>query len=133
MTSPAFPQSQRGFTLLEVLVAFAVLTVTLGVLLNIFSLAMRTTQAVQDQQKAVLLAESRLAELSAGVTLRPGVERGDFDDRFAWESRIEEFDTQTLMDNQSQLLPYRLSVVVSWGDSRRYELATLRLVRTEAR
>ncbi|MCT7654574.1 prepilin-type N-terminal cleavage/methylation domain-containing protein [Oceanimonas sp. NS1] len=36
MTSPAFPQSQRGFTLLEVLVAFAVLTVTLGVLLNIF-------------------------------------------------------------------------------------------------
>ncbi|MCT7654575.1 hypothetical protein MBH78_06755 [Oceanimonas sp. NS1] len=81
----------------------------------------------------MLLAESRLAELSAGVTLRPGVERGYFDDRFAWESRIEEFDTQTLMDNQSQLLPYRLSVVVSWGDNRRYELATLRLVRTEAR
>lgn len=126
-------RSRNGFTLLEVLVAFAVLTVTLGVLLNIFSLAIRTTQTVQDQQKAVLLAESKLAELDAGLTLRPGMERGDFDQRFEWETRVEEFDSRALMDNQSMLIPYRLSVVVSWDENRRFELFTLRLVRTEAR
>ncbi|WP_107852366.1 type IV pilus modification PilV family protein [Oceanimonas marisflavi] len=132
MTSASPRHAQKGFTLLEVLVAFAVLTITLGVLLNIFSLAIRTTQIAQEQQKAVLLAESKLAELDAGVTLRPGVERGDFDERFEWETRVEEFDSRALLDNQSQLTPYRLSVVVSWNDNRRYELATLRLVRTEA-
>ena len=126
-------RSRNGFTLLEVLVAFAVLTVTLGVLLNIFSLAIRTTQTVQDQQKAVLLAESKLAELDAGLTLRPGMERGDFDQRFEWETRVEEFDSRALMDNQSMLIPYRLSVVVNWDENRRFELFTLRLVRTEAR
>ncbi|WMC10513.1 prepilin-type N-terminal cleavage/methylation domain-containing protein [Oceanimonas pelagia] len=133
MTSPRARQHQAGFTLLEVLVAFAVLTVTLGILLNLFSLAIQTSRTAQDQQKAVLLAESKLAELDAGATLRPGVERGEFDDRFAWETRIEEYDSRALMDNQTLLLPYRLSVVVSWSDHRRYELATLRLVRTEAR
>lgn len=126
-------RSRNGFTLLEVLVAFAVLTVTLGVLLNIFSLAIRTTQTVQDQQKAVLLAESKLAELDAGLTLRPGMERGDFDQRFEWETRVEEFDSRALLDNQSMLIPYRLSVVVNWDENRRFELLTLRLVRTEAR
>lgn len=122
-----------GFTLLEVLVAFAVLTISLGVLLNIFSLTIRTTQAALDQQKAVLLAESKLAELDAAFTLRPGTERDQADERFAWETRVEEFDSRALMDNQSLLVPYRLSVVVSWDDNRRYELSTLRLVRTEAR
>lgn len=126
-------RSRNGFTLLEVLVAFAVLTVTLGVLLNIFSLAIRTTQTVQDQQKAVLLAESKLAELDAGLTLRPGMERGDFDQRFEWETRVEEFDSRATLDNQSMLIPYRLSVVVNWDENRRFELFTLRLVRTEAR
>ena len=126
-------RNRNGFTLLEVLVAFAVLTVTLGVLLNIFSLAIRTTQTVQDQQKAVLLAESKLAELDAGLTLRPGMERGDFDQRFEWETRVEEFDSRALLDNQSMLIPYRLSVVVNWDENRRFELFTLRLVRTEAR
>ena len=132
MTSADPPMTQRGFTLLEVLVAFVVFTITLGVLLNIFSLAIRTTQTAQDQQKAVLLAESKLAELDAGLTLRPGVERGEFDDRFGWETRIEEFDSRALMDNQSVLVPYRLSVVVNWDEQRSYELFTLRLVRTEA-
>ncbi|OIN13867.1 type IV pilus modification PilV family protein [Oceanisphaera psychrotolerans] len=125
---------QRGFSLLEVLVAFTILTITLGVLLNIFSLAIRTTQSAQQQQKAMLLAESKLTELYAGTTLQPGREQGWFDDHYWWETRVEEFDTRELMDNQSLLLPYRLSVVVGWGiHDRHYQLTTLRLVRQEAR
>ncbi|WP_375056550.1 prepilin-type N-terminal cleavage/methylation domain-containing protein [Zobellella sp. DQSA1] len=127
------PRRQSGFSLLEVLVAFAVLTVTLGVLLNIFSLAIRTTQAAQEQQKAMLLAESKLTELDAGSRLRPGREQGWFDDNYWWETRVEEFDSRELMDNDSMLVPYRLSVIVGWGRNQQYDLTTLRLVRLEAR
>ncbi|WP_417615066.1 type IV pilus modification PilV family protein [Oceanisphaera sp.] len=125
---------QRGFSLLEVLVAFTILTITLGVLLNIFSLAIRTTHSALQQQKAMLLAESKLNELYADTTLQPGRERGWLDEHYWWETRIEEFDTRELMDNQSMLLPYRLSVVVGWGQhDQHYRLTTLRLVRQEAR
>jgi general secretion pathway protein I len=125
---------KQGFSLLEVLVAFTILTITLGVLLNIFSLAIRTTQSAQQQQKAMLLAESKLTELYAGTTLQPGREQGWLDDRYWWETRVEEFDTRELVDNQSMLLPYQLSVVVGWGHhDRQYRLTTLRLVRQEAR
>lgn len=124
--------SQEGFSLLEVLVAFAVLTVTLGVLLNIFSLAIRTTHSALEQQQAMLLAESKLTELDTG-RLRPGRERGWFDDHYWWETRVEEFDSRELMDNESMLMPYRMEVVVGWDPDRQYRLSTLRLVRLEAR
>ncbi|MFP2769845.1 type IV pilus modification PilV family protein [Oceanisphaera sp. KMM 10153] len=125
---------KQGFSLLEVLVAFTILTITLGVLLNIFSLAIRTTQSAQQQQKAMLLAESKLTELYAGTTLQPGRERGWLDEYYWWETRVEEFDTRELMDNQSMLLPYQLSVVVGWGQhDQQYRLTTLRLIRQEAR
>ncbi|PPL17532.1 general secretion pathway protein GspH [Oceanisphaera arctica] len=125
---------KQGFSLLEVLVAFTILTITLGVLLNIFSLAIRTTQSAQQQQKAMLLAESKLTELYAGTTLQPGREQGWLDEYYWWETRVEEFDTRELMDNQSMLLPYQLSVVVGWSHhDQQYRLTTLRLVRQEAR
>ncbi|MBL1379327.1 type IV pilus modification PilV family protein [Zobellella iuensis] len=133
MTRGRARPGQGGFSLLEVLVAFAVLTITLGVLLNIFSLAIRTTQSVLEQQKAMLLAESKLAELDAGRRLRPGRVQGWFDDHYRWETRVEEFDSRELMDNDTMLMPYRLSVIVGWGRNQQYEITTLRLVRQEAR
>ncbi|ATG75695.1 general secretion pathway protein GspH [Zobellella denitrificans] len=133
MTRGRARPGQGGFSLLEVLVAFAVLTVTLGVLLNIFSLAIRTTQSALEQQKAMLLAESKLTELDAGSRLRPGREQGWFDDHYWWETRVEEFDLRGLMENDSMLMPYRMEVVVGWGRDQQYRLSTLRLVRLEAR
>lgn len=119
-----------GFTLLEVLVAFAVLTVTLGVLLQLFSLATRTTQVAREQQKALLLAESKLVELAAGRTLQPGREQGRFDDKYWWQTRIEEFDLRQMTDQDPDLVPYQLSVTVGWGNREQaVSLSTLRLAR----
>ncbi|GAA3550301.1 type IV pilus modification PilV family protein [Zobellella aerophila] len=119
-----------GFTLLEVLVAFAVLTVTMGVLLQLFSLAIRTTQVAQEQQRALLLAESKLVELAAGRILQPGRDQGRFDDKYWWQTRIEVFDLRQMTDQESALVPYQLSVTVGWGNREQtLSLSTLRLAR----
>lgn len=119
----------HGFSLLEVLVAFAVLTVTLGVLLQLFSLASRTAQVAGEQQKALLLAESKLVELAAGRTLQPGQDQGRFDDKYWWQTHIEVFDLRQMTDQESPLTPYRLSVTVGWGREQAISLSTLRLAR----
>ncbi|WP_116475455.1 type IV pilus modification PilV family protein [Zobellella maritima] len=119
----------RGFSLLEVLVAFAVLTVTLGVLLQLFSLATRTAQVAGEQQMALLLAESKLVELAAGRTLQAGRDQGRFDDKYWWQTRIEPFDLHQMTDQDTPLVPYRLSVTVGWGREQALSLSTLRLVR----
>ena len=51
---------QRGFTLLEVLVAFSILALSLGVLMRIFSGNLRNTLETDHYQAAADLAESLL-------------------------------------------------------------------------
>uniref|UniRef100_UPI0035939C60 type IV pilus modification PilV family protein n=1 Tax=Thiocapsa sp. TaxID=2024551 RepID=UPI0035939C60 len=53
------PGLQSGFSLLEVLVAFAILAVSLGVLMQIFSQATRTTLLSSQYSRAASLAESK--------------------------------------------------------------------------
>lgn len=124
-------RTARGFTLLEVLVAFVVLALTLGVLLHIFSLAMRTTLTAETYQQALLLAESKLAELTAGKTLEAGQDRGHFDDRFSWSAQIEPYERpEELEDIEFPVEPYLIRVDVNWGesDASQVNLTSLRLV-----
>lgn len=57
----------RGMTLIEVLVAFVVLSVTMAAILQIFSGGMRNARLADSYSRAVFLAESKLAaaELNA--------------------------------------------------------------------
>jgi len=133
-------RASRGFSLLEVLVAFAILTMMLGVLLQIFSLSVRTTYSAETREQALLLAESKLAELGAGRTLNTGSWSGQFDERFRWHASVTRFslaqadlsdsgNTYSRFEDELRLEPYLLAVTVSWPDSDGITLQTIRLVR----
>lgn len=75
---------QRGFSLLEVLVAFTILALSLGVLMQIFSGSLRNTELSHDQAQAVALAQSLLASAGVEAPLAAGESAGTLDDRFNW-------------------------------------------------
>lgn len=56
--------SERGFTLLEVLVALAVLGISLVVLVRLVSGTLRLERAAQDYSGALAVARARIDELS---------------------------------------------------------------------
>ncbi|NVK40233.1 MAG: type II secretion system protein [Oceanospirillaceae bacterium] len=123
---------EEGFTLLEVLVAFLILSLALGVILQIFSLAMRTTGSATAKQQALLLAESRMAELTALQEVRAGRDEGRFDDRFSWVSDVERYEFPDQEVNfETFLVPYRLDVTVEWDRNQELTISTLRLVNEE--
>jgi general secretion pathway protein I len=123
---------QGGFTLLEVLVAFVVLALSLGVILQIFSLTMRTTDSASARQQALLLAESRMAELSAHNELRSGRDQGRIDDRFDWTSKVERFEFPDQDPALESLwVPYKVDVTVHWNGNQELTLTTLRLVNEQ--
>ena len=74
----------RGYTLIEVLVAFVILAMALTVLLRIFSGGVRNVAVSSDYAKAVLIAESRLATAGIDDTLAPGETDGIENGRFRW-------------------------------------------------
>jgi general secretion pathway protein I len=126
-------RASSGFSLIEVLVAFVILALTLSVVMRIFSGGLRNVAHADDYSRAVLLAESRLAELS--VQPLEGEARGEFDKRFRWRSTVRPWvDGAGASGAEAPPLPVRLmeiEVRVAWGDEgvspREISLSTLQL------
>ena len=120
-----------GFSLLEVVVAFAILALALGTLYQIFSSTARRAVLVQQYSHAVLLADSKLTEIGTADALRKGIDAGEFDQQYRWERRIEPYPPYDgATDRPSPLIPYRVTVEIHWGQSegqRSIALTTVRL------
>jgi general secretion pathway protein I len=110
-------RSERGFTLLEVLVAFVIAALALTVLFRGTLDGLRATQAAGRYEEAVTRARSRLAALTAGG-LAPGDRQGDDGNGFHWRERITTVASSPVAAEGSLAL-YAVSVAVSWTDGSR--------------
>ena len=119
---------QRGFTLIEILVAFAVAVIVLAALYRVFSVGLRSGASAEGYSNAVLLAQSSLDTLAAGP-----IAVGDQADHVGrYQRRISIRTRMDLVppDGPLAVIPYEIAVEVSWRDgvrSRDVALSTLRL------
>ncbi len=100
------PARFRGFTLLEVLIALAVLTVSLMILVGAQSNSVRMTLQADRILIGTMLAKQKLAELEMFLESEPGfseqdeiVEEGDFEEMFPgqypeyrWRTYVRKLD-----------------------------------------
>ena len=126
---------QRGFTLIEVVVAFALLALALTFLLASLSGAARQVRIASDSSRATLHAQSLLAQVGVGETLQPGRRQGDFDaGRYRWALEIAPFadplKPPSPLSNPSAPRLLQLTLAMEWGNGRGQQLRwrTLRLV-----
>jgi general secretion pathway protein I len=71
---------QKGFSLLEVLVAFSILALSMGVLMQIFSSGLHNVERSGHHVKAVAIAKSLLARLGRETPVLAGEQSGEFGD-----------------------------------------------------
>lgn len=126
------PPWQRGFTLLELLVALVVLAVVGGALLELFNGGLRNVGQSADYTHAALLARSKLAELETLDSFPPAAE-GRFDERFYWRLVTADYvDADTTELHKDAIRPVRVALAVAWNDGgqvRSYAVETLFLSR----
>ena len=124
-------RSQRGFSLIEVLVAFMILAMSLSVIYRIFSGGLRNVALSEDYARAVLLAESRLSAIGVNEPLERGVTSGEWGDRFRWERVVDYYQPwEQRKELSTDLLTYRVTVQVDWehaGRTRQVSLSSVRL------
>ena len=71
--------ARRGFSLLEMVLALAVLAGAVLVLLEVNRVALRNAARARDLARAQLLCESKLAEIVSGITSPSPVDKASFD------------------------------------------------------
>ena len=109
------PVGCSGFALLEVLVAFTILTLFLGVLFQVFSTGVRSARLGEEE----------------------GEESGSFNDVYNWRASLEAYEWRdTTSPGELPARPFVVTVEVFWGEDpqrRSVALTSLTLVQDNAR
>ena len=125
---------ERGFTLIEVLIALAILGVSLAVVLTTVSDSLSRTRRGEQELAAAALAQTLLDRAGKDLVTKGTDATGD-QDGFTWKLAIEEFGDQKDRDAW-EANPVTATVTVTWleaGEERSVSLMTLKILPVEER
>jgi general secretion pathway protein I len=83
---------QGGFSLIEMVAAFLVFAIAIGVLMQILTSSMHSTRQSNAYTMAALWAESKLDTIGVGAPIEAGNWSGRFDDSYSWQLDIQQID-----------------------------------------
>jgi general secretion pathway protein I len=140
ITSIPHPGRSRGFTLLELLLAFVVFTLGFVTVLEILSGSMRNTVRARHYSEAALTAQSLMDQVGLEIPLTRGFATNGESGEYKWELDISNY-TNTDENVQSVELAELTSIellqvdlLVSWGKPPReqsWNFSTVRAVMAD--
>ncbi len=108
----ATPRDVSGFTLLEVMVALAVIATAFTALLGLHVRNLKLAARDQAYTQALLLARSMITEVELGPYLDVGRSQGDFEARgpgrypgFRWEQTVSDFGIFDVREITVRVIP----------------------------
>ena len=134
-------RAQAGYSLVEVVVAFALLALALTILLGAMSGATRQLRWSDEAGRAALHARALLADVGVAEPLRPGRRSGELEDgRYRWALEVRPWDDPGLppaavpADAASgDMRMHEIELQVAWGErgGEQLRVRSLRLVPSE--
>ncbi len=133
--SPELPEStkkldNRGFSLLEVIVALAIMAIGYMTVFNLFSVSIHSVGKSDQYQRAVGLANSKLSEIEM-MNYEIADLSGTFknEETYKWSLNIQPYESP-LNDPDENISLSKVTLKVFWDDNqkpRNVELVTLKL------
>ncbi len=135
-------KAARGFTLLEVMMAFVLLAAAMSLLVSMISRGLHQVQQAQGETEATLYAQSLLDQIGVLGPIAAGRSEGNFDrGRYRYQLQIDETTDPSPRPAAGPTPPmgsigsvsaprlYRIVLAVSWGANlpgQRLHFSTLR-------
>jgi general secretion pathway protein I len=123
----------KGFTLIEVLVAVAILGVGLTVLIELFSGGLRLGRASEEYTKAVNYARIKMEEIAVKPTIKEGSEEGEFNETFRWQVEVKKVEILPI-ENKPDFKPpaqfFQVQINIIWKSGSKEKSTRIESYRT---
>ena len=130
-TQPGVPGLSYGFTLLEVMIALAVMSIVLVSVYRMHSQSLAMNTAVRFYTQAPMLAQSKMVEIEALSSNAFPADSGEFGEEFpgySWKASIADVASEILGEVAADLK--RIDITVSYNDDQfSYSLRTYQFNR----
>ena len=123
----------RGFTLIEIVVAMAILGVGLIVIIELFSGGLRLGRISEEYTQAVGLARMKLEEIFLAEQLKEGSEQGEFNKDFRWQVGVKKVDLLPVEKGLEFKPPvefYQIKVNIIWKSGSKERSTEIESFRT---
>jgi len=125
----------RGFTLIEILVAISVLAISLVVILQLFSGGLKSVRLSNQYTRAIFYAREKMEEILLMEDLEVGSEEGsqedESEDPLRWRAEIVLIEPE---EEEASKLPFDtlgIMVDVMWQEGekeKRFQISTMKVV-----
>lgn len=123
------PKRSRGFTLLEVMLAFVIFALSFATVLEIMAGSMRSVSRASDDTEVALLAQTLMDQVGTEIPVEEGSYSGTGMDRYNWNLDISLYDASaepertgmstTELAELSGIELYRVDLNIDWESGRR--------------
>ena len=108
-------QTSRGFTLLEVMLAFVIFALTFATVLEIMAGSMRSVRRASDDTEVALYAQSLMDLVGTEIPVEEGDYSGTGMDRYNWRLGIYLYSASGA-DAETQILAEMSGIELYWID-----------------
>lgn len=139
MVRKRFPHSRSdvlsttGFTLIEVVVAMAILGVGITLIIELFSGSLRLVRTSGEYTQAVNYARVKLEEVTVKPSMVEGTEEGEFDKTYRWQVDVKRMDLlppRIETDFKPPVDLFQVKVHVLWKSGTKERSTVLETYRT---
>ncbi|MBI5849105.1 MAG: type II secretion system protein [Nitrospirae bacterium] len=128
---PAFSIADRGFTLLEVLVAMVLLSVALAAILELFSTNLKALAKSDDVSNAVILAELKMREILDDETLIERAWSESTGDKYRIDIAVR--STENNRTENLQIKLFEINLTVLWTKDAKEKTVNLKTLKVVAK
>jgi general secretion pathway protein I len=123
----------KGFTLIEIVVALAILGIGLTAIMELFSGGLRLAKTSEDYTKAISYGRMKMEEIISKQRIEEGSDKGDFDKTFRWQVDIKKIDLLPPDKNPDLKLPinlFQVKVNILWKSGSKERSTSLETYKT---
>ena len=123
----------QGFTLIEIIVALAILGIALTVIIELFSGGLRLGRFSKEYTNAVNYARMKMEEIESQENIEEGTLEGEFDPIFHWRVGMKKVDilpAEKSADFKPPVELFQIKVDVMWKSGSQERSASIESYRT---